>query len=135
MRPMLALIAAIAIAAPAGAQEDHPRAGEGAELFQDYCATCHGADARGGGPMHPVLTVEAPDLTRLAAERGGFPHADVVRKIDGRDPLVSHGSDMPVWGPYFDGEGGVVRTDSGRPIPTSGAIEALVSWLETVQEP
>ena len=58
-----------------------PPCRRGAELFRDWCATCHGADARGGGPMHPVLAVAAPDLTCLAAGRSGLPHADVVRRI------------------------------------------------------
>ena len=83
--------------------------------------------------MRPILNVPAPDLTVIAADRGGFPHLDVVRKIDGRDALVSHGSDMPVWGPFFEGRGTFVLTESGQPIATSEPIAALVAWLESVQ--
>ena len=107
---------------------------DGEMLFLDYCATCHGVDAMGMGPMRPALTVPAPDLTLISERAGGsFPHFDVVSKIDGRHPLVSHGSDMPVWGPYFEGDGGAVKTSAGQPILTSAPIAALVEWLESIQ--
>jgi mono/diheme cytochrome c family protein len=116
---------------PALAQGVDPAEGEA--LFQRYCATCHGEDARGGGPMQPALSVEVPDLTQLADE-DGFPHFDIVAKIDGRDPIVSHGGAMPVWGDFFEGvESAFVRTDAGQPIVTSPPVAALVAWLEGVQ--
>jgi mono/diheme cytochrome c family protein len=139
MRPLLApLCLAPLLAAPLAAQEAATvaPAARGAELFADFCATCHGAAARGDGPMADVLAVEVPDLTGLAARAGGtFPHYDVVAKIDGRDPVTSHGGAMPVWGPVFEGvEAGFVRTEAGQPIVTSEPIAALVAWLEGVQE-
>jgi mono/diheme cytochrome c family protein len=125
------LLAAMPLAALA--QEADPVT-EGAALFTEYCATCHGRDARGDGPMASVLSVGVPDLTRLS-DAGGFPHFDVVAKIDGRDPVISHGGAMPVWGDFFEGvEGAFVRTEAGQPIVTSPPVAALVAWLETVQE-
>jgi mono/diheme cytochrome c family protein len=115
------------------AQEADPVA-EGAALFMEYCATCHGRDARGDGPMTSVLSVGVPDLTRLS-DAGAFPHYDVVAKIDGRDPVVSHGGAMPVWGDFFERtEAAFVRTEAGQPIVTSPPVAALVAWLETVQD-
>ena len=105
----------------------------GAELFRHYCATCHGLDATGNGPMAGVLVIQPTDLTALADENGVFPTARVVARIDGRDPLVSHGSPMPVYGPYFEGEDTAMKTPAGQPILTSKPIVDLVAYLETIQ--
>ena len=126
------------LALPAAAQglaPDPALVAEGGRLFADHCAGCHGVEARGDGPMVQVLAVPVPDLTGLAARNEGLPHLDVVTKTYGRDPVVGHGSAMPVWGPVFDGvEGAFVRTEAGQPIVTSVPIAALVAWLEGVQE-
>jgi mono/diheme cytochrome c family protein len=79
----------------------------GRDLFDFYCATCHGRDAKGKGPVAEALTVAPPDLTRLALDNGGaFPRQRVETFIthDGRVATPAHGtSDMPVWGPVFRG--------------------------------
>ncbi|WP_171134753.1 cytochrome c [Ruegeria sp. HKCCD7221] len=105
----------------------------GAELYQHFCATCHGIDATGHGPMAGVLVIQATDLTQLSGDGGVFPTARVVARIDGRDPLVSHGSPMPVYGPYFDGQDTSMKTPEGQPILTSQPIVDLVAYLETIQ--
>ena len=65
-----------------------------------YCASCHGVDGAGDGPATPALKAPPPDLRTIAARRSGvFPHAAIIRMIDGRDPVIGHGSrEMPVWG-------------------------------------
>ena len=71
----------------------------GKDLFRAYCATCHGVDGRGAGPMASELRRLPPSLTSYAVRNGGvFPGEQVRRIVDGR--LVgSHGtSEMPVWG-------------------------------------
>ncbi len=105
----------------------------GAELYQHYCASCHGIDATGHGPMAGVLVIQPTDLTQLASGDGVFPTARVVARIDGRDPLVSHGSPMPVYGPYFEGQDTTMKTPDGQPILTSQPIVDLVAYLETLQ--
>ncbi len=105
----------------------------GAELYQHYCATCHGIEATGHGPMAGVLVIQPTDLTQLAGEDGVFPTARVVARIDGRDPLVSHGSPMPVYGPYFERQDTSMKTPDGQPILTSQPIVDLVAYLETLQ--
>ena len=105
----------------------------GAELYQHYCATCHGIDATGHGPMAGILVIQPVGLTKLAGEDGVFPTARVVARIDGRDPLVSHGSPMPVYGPYFDGQDTSMKTPEGQPILTSQPIVDLIAYLETLQ--
>ncbi len=106
----------------------------GAELYQHYCATCHGLDATGHGPMAGVLVIQPTNLRALADADGVFPTARVVARIDGREPLVSHGSPMPVYGPYFEGNDTAIKTPEGQPILTSKPIVDLVAYLKTLQE-
>jgi hypothetical protein len=106
----------------------------GAALYQKHCATCHGVEATGQGPMAGVLVIKPVDLAALTRDNGGvFPTARVVARIDGRDPLVSHGSPMPVYGDFFEGNDTALKTPAGQPIMTSGPIVDLVAFLQTVQ--
>lgn len=77
----------------------------GQDLFAFYCASCHGPDAKGNGPMAAVLKTPPPDLTRLARRNNGdFPRERVVQFVGGGGSNLrgSHGSnEMPVWGPIF----------------------------------
>lgn len=107
----------------------------GAMLYQRHCATCHGVEARGDGPMRPALLLQPPSLNDLAARNDGtFPIIRVVSRIDGRDPLVSHGSPMPVYGWYFEGEDTAIRAETGQTILTSKPIVDLMAYLESIQE-
>lgn len=130
---LLALLFTPALAL-AQAQETRGDPAAGAELYARYCATCHGADAHGDGPMASILLIQPTDLTQLTRRHDGFPVGRVVRRIDGRDPLVSHGSPMPVWGDFFQGEDAALKAETGQPILTSRPIVDLVAWLESVQE-
>jgi mono/diheme cytochrome c family protein len=76
----------------------------GDNLYKAYCASCHGDNAKGNGPMAAWLKVPPPDLTRIAARNGGkFPLERVDRIIAGEEALPSgHGTRaMPIWGPVF----------------------------------
>lgn len=130
-KPHAAVLAlTLSLAAPAMAQD----VDEGAALFAQYCATCHGRDATGQGPMAAVLLVQPTDLTALVAANGGvFPTERVVMRIDGRDPLVSHGSPMPVYGSFFEGADASMKAPNGRPILTSQPIVDLIAYLESLQ--
>lgn len=108
---------------------------EGAALFLEHCAACHGADADGNGPMAGVMTIKPTDLTRLSAGNDGvFPVERVIKRIDGRDPLVSHGSPMPVYGHFFEGGAAALKTHTGQPIITSRTISDIVAYLKEVQQ-
>lgn len=107
---------------------------EGRILFVDHCATCHGLNADGSGPMAGVLLVKPADLTALSSENeGAFPLTKVIMRVDGRDPLVAHGSPMPVYGDFFEGDDTALKTASGQPIMTSRAIADLVAYLKELQ--
>jgi mono/diheme cytochrome c family protein len=101
----------------------------GPELFRAYCATCHGKDGKGSGPMAASLRIAPADLTRIAARNGGtFPFLLVQKIISGEQQTpTTHGTrEMPVWGPIFsevswDQDLGRVR------------IYSLAMYLETIQ--
>jgi mono/diheme cytochrome c family protein len=126
------ILAAGVFAAPALAQD----VAIGAAIYQENCATCHGIDAEGNGPMAPVLLVQPSNLTTLTQRYDGtFPVTRVVARIDGRDPLVSHGSDMPVYGEYFEGVQDVaLKAETGQPILVSQPIADLVAYLRDIQQ-
>ncbi|WP_193746480.1 cytochrome c [Ruegeria sp. ANG-R] len=130
------ILRAVSLIALTGVPQSAPAqdAEAGAELYQHYCATCHGLDATGHGPMAGVLVIQPTNLKALADADGVFPTARVVARIDGRDPLVSHGSPMPVYGPYFEGNDTAIKTPEGQPILTSKPIADLVAYLKTLQQ-
>ncbi|MFG5381805.1 c-type cytochrome [Yoonia sp. R2-816] len=127
----LSLTLMMTFAAPAVAQD----AQEGEALYQFYCATCHGTAAVGNGPMSPSLVVRPADLTTLSTRNDGvFPVIRVVMRIDGRDPLVSHGSAMPVYGDFFEGNDVATKAETGQPIMTSQPIVDLLAYLQGLQQ-
>lgn len=110
-------------------------AGQGQEYYIQYCATCHGLEAEGNGPMAPGLVLQPTDLTALSQGNDGvFPALRVVKRIDGREPLVSHGSPMPVFGDFFQGLYVTLTAPDGETIKTSRPIIDLVTWLEEIQK-
>lgn len=102
----------------------------GKKSFQVYCASCHGTDARGEGPMLSALRFQPRDLTRLSKRNDGtFPVEMVAKVIDGTEEVKGHGSqEMPVWGSIFSAqhEGGDARTPESR-------IQELVNYLHSIQ--
>ncbi|MBO9465595.1 cytochrome c [Tropicibacter sp. R15_0] len=128
---LLSALASVTIASTAAAQD----ADIGRAHYQTHCATCHGLEGRGNGPMAGVLLIKPANLTELAAQNGGrFPLERVVKRIDGREPLVSHGSPMPVYGDYFEGRFDVpMPTGDGDPVLTSQPVVDLVAFLQELQ--
>lgn len=126
--------AMLLFAGAAMAQDTAQDGAAGAGLYADYCAVCHGVDGRGQGVMAAVLTVVPTDLTRLGVGEA-FPTLRVVRQIDGRDPVLAHGGDMPIFGPWFEGDGPDVALPGpgGQPIMVSRAIADLVVYLQGIQ--
>lgn len=104
--------------------------------FLNSCASCHGTDAKGMGPMREALSVTPPGLTGLAKANGGeFPLGRVVQVIDGRTEVFGHGTQgMPVWGAvYSDPIQGEVDP-FGATLAVRGRILSLAYFLESVQE-
>ncbi len=131
MRRLLCALALVLVPGLAPAQD----AEEGAEIFRLYCTGCHGMEAEGNGPMAAVLTIQPTDLTVLASENEGeFPVSRVIARIDGRDPVVAHGSPMPVFGEWFEGRGETIRGEDGVLIMTSQPVIDLVTYLQGLQK-
>ncbi|MGH9679073.1 MAG: c-type cytochrome [Candidatus Acidiferrales bacterium] len=75
----------------------------GKQIFQQYCAACHGLDAKGHGPARAALKVPAANLTTLAKRHGGkFPVDYVTHVLEFGPGFPAHGAyNMPTWGPIF----------------------------------
>ncbi len=107
---------------------------QGRELFLENCASCHGAGAKGNGPMADSLKLAPPDLTMMGTRPGGAFNAAKIREIvEGRRDVKAHGSrDMPVWGNEF--ARGRKRGE-GREAAVRTRVHALVAYLESIQAP
>jgi mono/diheme cytochrome c family protein len=129
------LAVALGVAAPSAASEpsDPMLAQVGAEMFKQYCASCHGTSGEGNGPVAGSLKKPPADLTRIAARHGGkFPDADIARWIDGRFDAPAHGTrEMPVWGRQFQ-DGFSRGTDPDEVV--RGRLLTLIEYLKTIQK-
>jgi mono/diheme cytochrome c family protein len=103
----------------------------GAQLYQRFCASCHGEKGFGDGPVSKSFSIEVPDLTRIAKRQGGFPEEKIRQIIDGRDLLKAHGTrTMPVWGYEFQSQ------SEGRevsPKKTGEIVQRLTDYVRSIQ--
>lgn len=133
-RLSVALVIGLCAASGATAQTFVSADYSGAELFQRFCSACHGSAGHGDGPVAATMAVAVPDLTRLSARRDGeFPHQEIRDIVDGRSPLVAHGTrSMPVWGyEFWVQEGADIEAEA----VARELIDRLVAYLETLQDP
>ena len=104
-----------------------------------YCVVCYNGwmDEPGvvGYQKRGPLAIGTPDLTRLAAGNGGvFPTEVVAMQIDGRAPLLAHGGEMPIFGPFLDSDLFVaLPLESGQPMMTGLPLANVVVYLESIQ--
>ena len=128
---LAAIVALLLLPVRSGAEELSGYSG--AQLYQRFCASCHGVHGLGDGPVAPALNVMVPDLTHIKRRHGGEFPTDLVRRIvDGRSVQVPHGSrDMPVWGNEFRiaGEG---AADAGS--KADDLVGRLVDYLRSIQK-
>ena len=128
------LACAVVAALPAAAQETAESVvteSSGPALYKGYCSSCHGASAKGDGPIAHALRFQPADLTQIARRAGGkFEREKVHRMIDGRDPVKGHGGpDMPLWGDAFRRSGSGYGEEA-----VTRRIGLLVEYLEGLQE-
>jgi mono/diheme cytochrome c family protein len=100
----------------------------GKEMFNEYCAVCHGQDAKGSGPAATALKKKPADLTQLTMHNNGkFPDSRIARYIEGDDKVDAHGSrDMPMWGDVF-------KSMSGSDEITRMRVSNLTSYIKGLQ--
>jgi len=127
----LALLALPALGQPARKPATTDRAAEGRLSYRVHCASCHGEQGRGDGPMVKVLKVQPTDLTHLArSHQGRFPRDEVYNAIDGRREVLGHGpTGMPVWGATFQDRG----SDRPQEREVREKILDLLTYLESIQ--
>ncbi len=125
---VLLLVGIMLVASTAGA-DDVTR---GRALYLRNCASCHGVNGDGRGPVAPALKTPPADLRLLSRRYGDpLPVDEIARFIDGRADIAAHGPrDMPVWGDqvwqYSHGKGPSSQVTS--------AVADLVAYLESIQE-
>ncbi len=102
----------------------------GAEMFKQYCAVCHGPAGKGDGPAAADLKTKPADLSMLAKQNGGkFPQDHVVEVLRNGVKAPAHGTaEMPTWGPLFSS---VSSKDEGI---VSMRISNLTAYIKTLQE-
>jgi mono/diheme cytochrome c family protein len=130
---LMMVVVAVALQAQTGSKPGMAANAEpvtGKQLFNSYCALCHGTDAKGGGPFAPQLKSWPPDLTQLAKKNHDvYPAMRVQESIDGEYGKASHGTtEMPIWGPVFR------SMAHGKKDSAQLRINSLVKYMETLQE-
>ncbi len=87
---------------PAGLLEDVIQQAEGARLFQEHCATCHGKIEEGRSPRAGSYRPPPPDFTQSSYTTMD-PAYLFWRVSEGKmvEPYLSRGSVMPAWGGHL----------------------------------
>jgi mono/diheme cytochrome c family protein len=103
----------------------------GKEMFNQYCAPCHGIDGKGNGPAASAMKSQPTDLTQLARKHDGkFPAnsvASVLRFGDGTGNGAHGSAQMPVWGPLLQ------SLDKFHDTVVQQRVANIVSYIETLQ--
>jgi mono/diheme cytochrome c family protein len=99
-------------------------------MYGQYCAACHGANGKGGGPAAVSLKAPPPDLTMLAKRHDAkFPYDYVSQVLLFGPGTTAHGSPtMPTWGPIF----GNLDKLNARAVQLR--IKNLCDYLASIQE-
>jgi mono/diheme cytochrome c family protein len=120
--------------------------------FASYCASCHGVDGKGNGPLAPTLKIAPSDLTVIAKKNNGhFPYTMIRKTIESTELGLAraHGPrEMPVWGPVFSqepegpvpgpvsGGGGLYGVSAVQCIHLAARARILniVDYIESIQQ-
>jgi mono/diheme cytochrome c family protein len=105
--------------------------------YEVACLSCHGIEGRGDGPMAKSLRTAPADLTKISkANNGKFPVRRITEIIDGRAIVAAHGERaMPVWGNRYRQATQSEERSSEIELRARRQINALVRYLETMQQP
>lgn len=99
------------------------------QMYNGYCAPCHGVDGKGTGPVAGELKTAPTDLTVLARSNDGkFPELHVVSVLRFGNEIPAHGTaGMPVWGRVL------ANMDTVNSDLTDLRIINLTHYLESLQ--
>lgn len=100
------------------------------QMYNGYCAPCHGIDGKGTGPVAVALKQSPTDLTTLARNNEGrFPESHVATVLRFGNEIPAHGNAaMPVWGRLL------ANMDSVNPDLTDLRIANLTRYLQSIQK-
>ncbi len=103
IKPTILALVLVSLATSVSAAPPQTRIKDfGRSEFEGNCASCHGMDGKGSGPVTPWLTKAPPDLTTLAKNNGGILPLDRLYQSVSGEGKTAHGTrDMPVWGQTF----------------------------------
>jgi mono/diheme cytochrome c family protein len=102
-----------------------PSSYSGPADYQVFCASCHGAAAKGDGVIAGSLRKRPADLTQLSKKNGGVFPADATFKIIDAGHETA---DMPAWSAVL-----AKSQESAGEEAAKARIRALVKYLETLQ--
>ncbi len=124
------ILVALAASQTVTAQVFEPYSGE--ETFYRFCASCHGEDGTGNGPVAKVLPIMVPNLTTLQQRQGSEYRENTLRRIiDGRSIVIYHGTRyMPVWGYEFWVEEGADDEAEAR---VEIIVGNLIDYIDSIQ--
>ena len=73
------------------------------DMYTEYCAVCHGLEAKGNGPVASEFKYAPTDLTMLARKNNGkFPEDKVLATLKFGTHAPAHGTlEMPIWVDLF----------------------------------
>lgn len=149
MRKILLGLLSLSIASAAAFADGNVIASGKAD-YMSYCASCHGVDGKGAGPLAPTLKIAPSDLSVLTKKnKGNFPYTLLRKTIESTELGLAraHGPrEMPVWGPVFaqEPEGAITGGASGSFYGVSAVqcehlaarvrIMNIVDYIESIQE-
>lgn len=109
----------------------------GQSVFQELCASCHGAEGNGDGVIADLFKVRPRALSQLSKENGGeYPFELVYQTLKATRNTKAHGDTaMPVWGDYFQvnvlDDPTVDETES---FVALGKLLSVIYYIETLQD-
>ena len=104
-------------------------AASGKEMYESYCAVCHGTDGKSNGPAASALKTPPTNLTTLSKNNGGkYPSLKVSAAIRGDSNVTAHGTkEMPVWGSLFR------DMSQGHEGEVQQRVNNLTKYIESLQ--
>lgn len=133
MKRLLALVAIILVGSTTAAIAQDMVSGQ--YEYMNNCASCHGEDGMGKGPLVTFFKEPVPDLTVMTLNNDGvFPFHHTIKVIDGREGLRGHGNPMPVWGNSFELAAMAEAGDPNAFTIARGRVLSLVEYLVTIQQ-
>lgn len=124
------LVGSLVLAADSVNAEDRAKAD-----FVNYCASCHGVDGTGNGPMADVLKAKPSDLTTLTKNNGkDFPYLKLRKVIDGTVETgkmrVHSSKEMPVWGDVFRRK----AVGDNKYVAAQARIMSIIDYITSIQK-